>query len=70
MVQKLFDVEKLYLCQYRHKNNVIIGAYAIFQHRITFDPLIKFSKTKEFWNLPTLGQHFLIFNCFIYLCNL
>jgi len=69
MVQKLFDVEKLHMRQYRHKNNVKNGAFAYFKHQITFEPLIQFSKTKVFWNLPTLGQNFLIFNSVIYLCN-
>jgi len=54
MVQKLFDVEKLHMRHYRRKNNVKNGAYAIFQHRITFEPLIIFSKTEVFWNLLTL----------------
>jgi len=40
-------------------------AHAIFQHRITFEPLIIFSKTEVFWNLLTLGQHFRIFILFI-----
>jgi len=31
----------------RHKNNVKNGAYAIFQHRITFEPLIQFSKNES-----------------------
>jgi len=69
MVQKLFDVEKLHLRHYRQKNNVKNGVYVIFQHGITFEPFIQFSKTKVFWNQPTLGQHFLIFNYLIYLCN-
>jgi len=30
MIQKLFDVEKLQIRYYRHKNNVKNGAYAIF----------------------------------------
>jgi len=48
MVQKLFDVEKLYLRHYRHKNNVKNGAYAIFLYRITFKPLMQFLRTKVF----------------------
>jgi len=69
MVQMLFDVEKLHMRHYRQNNNVKNGAYAIFQHRITFEPLIQFSRTKLFWNQLTLGQHVLIFNYSIYLCN-
>jgi len=69
MVLKFFVVEKLHMRHYHQKNNVKNGAYAIFQPRITFQSLIKISKTKVFWNLPTLGQHFLIFNYLIYLCN-
>jgi len=33
---------------YRHKNNVKNGAYAIFQHRITFEPVIQFKKRQCF----------------------
>jgi len=44
MVQKLFDVEKLHMRHCRHKKNVKNGAYAIFQHQITYEPLIQFSK--------------------------
>jgi len=43
MVQKFFNVEKLQMRHYRQKKNVKNGAYAIFQHRITFEPLIQFS---------------------------
>jgi len=69
MVQKLFNVEKLHMRLFLHCSFGGNGANAIFQHRITFEPLIHFQKTKVFWNLPTLGQHFLIFNYLIYLCN-
>jgi len=64
-VQKLFDVKNCKYAHYRPKNNVKNGAYAIIQHRITFEPLIQFLKTKVFWNQLTLGQHFLIFNYLI-----
>jgi len=62
IVQKLFNVEKLHMSHFLHCSFGGNGAFAIFQHRITFEPLIKFSKTKVFWNQPTLCQNFLIFN--------
>jgi len=69
MVQKLFDVKKLQIRHFLHFSYGGNGAFEIFQHQITFETLIQFSKTKVFWNLPTLGQHFLIFNYLIFLCN-
>jgi len=69
MVQKLFD-EKLHMRHFLHFSFGGNGAFAIYQHRITFEPLIQFLKTIVFWNLPTLGQHFLCFNYFIHFCNL
>jgi len=69
MVQKLFDVEILHMRHFLHFSFGGNGANAIFQHQITFEPLIQFSKTKEFWNRPTLRPNFLIFNYFIYLCD-
>jgi len=69
MVQKLFNVEKLHKRHFLHCSFGGNGAYAILQHRINFEPLIQFSKTKMFWNQLTLGQHFLILNYLIYVCN-
>jgi len=40
MVQKLFGVEKCHLRQFLHCSFGGNGAYAFFQHRITFEPLI------------------------------
>jgi len=65
IVQKLFNVEKLNMRHFLHCSYGGNGAHAIFQHRIIFEPLIQFSKTKVFWNLPTLGQNFLNFNYLI-----
>jgi len=48
MVQKLFNVLKLHMRHYRQKKNVKNDAYAIFQHRITFEPLSNFQKPKCF----------------------
>jgi len=48
MVQKLFNVEKLHLRHFLHCSFGGNSAYAIFQHRITFELLIQFSKTKVF----------------------
>jgi len=67
-IQKLFVVEKLHMRHYCHKNNIKNGTYAIFQHQITFEPLILFPKTEVFWNQLTLGQHFVIFNYLNVLC--
>jgi len=47
MVQKLFVVVNLHMHHNRQKNNVKNGAYAIFKHRITFEPLIQFSKNES-----------------------
>jgi len=47
-VKKLLIVEICHPRHCRHKNNVKNGAYAIFQQRITFEPLIPFSKTEVF----------------------
>jgi len=57
----VFEFFTLFLCR-------LWRAYAIFQHRITFEPLIQFSNTKVFWNLPTVGYmlHLLIFNYLIF----
>jgi len=52
-VQKLFDVEKLHMRHFLHCSFGGNGAYAIFKHRITFEPLIQFSKTKCF----EIGPH-------------
>jgi len=68
MVQKLFEVEKLHMRHFLHCSYFGNGANGIFQHRITFEPLIQFSKTKVFWNRPTLGQQVLIFNYLNVLC--
>jgi len=36
-----------------------------FTPSITFEPLNQISKTQLFFNLPTLGQNFLMFNYFV-----
>jgi len=38
-VQKLFNDEKLHMRHFLHCSDGGNGAYAIFQHRITFEPL-------------------------------
>jgi len=48
MVQKLFDVEKLHMRHFLHCSFGGNGAFAIFQHRMTFEPLIQFQKRKCF----------------------
>jgi len=61
MVQKLFEVEKLHMRHYRQKNNVKNGAYEIFQHRITFEPIFKNQSVLESPHIkPTLSYFFTI----------